>query len=468
MSIDRSVVVSRHDPLVTAVDPATVLAVGNGQFAFSPDVTGFQSLNASYGRPFPLGTMSDWMWHSAPFPNGVNAFEDFEYTYFPSSRGAPVPYPLEHPSSAAVTGWLRANPHRLDMGQVALRLMSADGLSHRALHEEDLTDVRQQLSLWTGALESSFELLGGAVNVTTTAHPELDSVGWQLRSSAALDGRLAIRLAFPYGSSDFMRAAEWAADPPGRNHTTDVVEASASSLRLSRRLDYDSYEVRCDWASGPLQLMRDGPHAFVLPLARGQRKLDLSCLFAPPGGLYPLEADAAWQLDKGAVTRAALLHGVPSARSISEASAAGWASFWQSGAFVDLASAGGDDPRAKELERRVVLSQYLTRLHSAGALPPQETGLAANSWYGKCGTPRVLPGSLPPTAEPCSGRASNGGRGVASSSTSGVPHSQHAPLPPSPTPTKPHSHHACPTPTTPQAQSSPTRPHPCPTVYPPS
>ena len=51
------------------------------------------------------------------------------------------------------------------------------------------------------------------------------------------------------------------------------------------------------------------------------------------------------------------------------------------GAAVDFS--GSTDPRAKELERRVVLSQYLTKVNCAGSLPPQETGLTLNSWYGK-------------------------------------------------------------------------------------
>lgn len=41
------------------------------------------------------------------------------------------------------------------------------------------------------------------------------------------------------------------------------------------------------------------------------------------------------------------------------------------------------DPRAKELERRIVLSQYLSAVQCSGSLPPQETGLTCNSWYGK-------------------------------------------------------------------------------------
>ena len=308
--IDRLPVVSRHNIIVTSIEPGTVLAVGNGQFAFSPDVTGFQTLNSSYGRPFPLGTMTDWMWHSSPFPEGVDAFKDFEYAYLGSSRGADVPYPLLHPSPTPVTDWLRANPHRLDIGQVSLRHMSDDGQTHRALIQRDLSNVRQNLTLWTGLLESSFELQGGAVNVTTAAHPDLDAVGWQVRISAELDARLAIRLAFPYGSNDFMHAADWEADPPGRNHTTTMINSSDSSLYLMRQLDFDTYEVRCDWQSGPMRMMRDGPHAFVLPLPRGVRELDISCLFAPPGGRYPLSAESKWQANKSAATTRLLEHGV--------------------------------------------------------------------------------------------------------------------------------------------------------------
>src|ERR1700749_11851 len=35
-----------------------------------------------------------------------------------------------------------------------------------------------------------------------------------------------------------------------------------------------------------------------------------------------------------------------------------------------------------ELERRIVLSQYLMKVNEAGSLPPQESGLVNNGWYG--------------------------------------------------------------------------------------
>ena len=58
-----------------------------------------------------------------------------------------------------------------------------------------------------------------------------------------------------------------------------------------------------------------------------------------------------------------------------------WNDFWTKGAAVDFSEC--TDERAKELERRVVLSQYLLAIQCSGSTPPQETGLTYNSWYGK-------------------------------------------------------------------------------------
>ncbi len=61
---------------------------------------------------------------------------------------------------------------------------------------------------------------------------------------------------------------------------------------------------------------------------------------------------------------------------------ASWEQFWGSGGAVDLSES--TDPRWKELERRVVLSQYVTAIQSRQQYPPQETGLTCDSyWYGK-------------------------------------------------------------------------------------
>jgi hypothetical protein len=71
----------------------------------------------------------------------------------------------------------------------------------------------------------------------------------------------------------------------------------------------------------------------------------------------------------------------PSFAQIELQSEAHWAKFWNSGGVIDLS--GSKDPRWMELERRIVLSQYLMAVNEAGSMPPQESGLVNNGWFGK-------------------------------------------------------------------------------------
>src|SRR5687768_7074385 len=65
--VNREQVVRRHTVQLTKADPLSSLSVGNGQFAFTVDVTGLQSFPEDYQKGVPLGTQSSWGWHS--FPN---------------------------------------------------------------------------------------------------------------------------------------------------------------------------------------------------------------------------------------------------------------------------------------------------------------------------------------------------------------------------------------------------------------
>ena len=99
-------------------------------------------------------------------------------------------------------------------------------------------------------------------------------------------------------------------------------------------------------------------HRFQWSAASGDH-LEFTCSFAP---------DAAPRV-------------APGVDETQAASAASWARFWQSGGAIDLSES--KDPRWKELERRVVLSQYLLAVNEAGSMPPQESGLVNNGWNGK-------------------------------------------------------------------------------------
>ena len=53
-SIDRAALVSRHNPVLRKLDPLSPLTLGNGEFAFTADVTGLQTLSCEYENAMPL------------------------------------------------------------------------------------------------------------------------------------------------------------------------------------------------------------------------------------------------------------------------------------------------------------------------------------------------------------------------------------------------------------------------------
>ena len=70
-SINRYELVNRHNVILKKLDPMGALSVGNGEFAFTVDVTGLQSFGDFYYKNgIPLETLSNWGWHS--FPNTGN------------------------------------------------------------------------------------------------------------------------------------------------------------------------------------------------------------------------------------------------------------------------------------------------------------------------------------------------------------------------------------------------------------
>ena len=69
-SIDRQALVKRNSPKVTQFDKHSSLSVGNGNFAMTVDATGLQTFSELYSDGVPLGTQSQWGWHS--YPNDDN------------------------------------------------------------------------------------------------------------------------------------------------------------------------------------------------------------------------------------------------------------------------------------------------------------------------------------------------------------------------------------------------------------
>lgn len=349
--IDRQAVVARHRVVLTRADTLGSLTVGNGRFAFTVDATGLQSFPEAYAHGVPLGTQSEWGWHR--FPNWENyRFEECLKTY--AFNGKPRPYAVQAKERGRAQGaadYFRQNPHRLQLGNVGLVLLKRDG---KPAQLADLQQVRQQLDPWTGEISSSFLVEGTPVSVTTCAHAEQDVIAARIVSPLLREGRIQVRFRFPYPTNAFADMGTnytHAAD-----HQTQLTLPTLNSARFSRQLDQDGYVVTARWP-GAVILRNDAPHDYTLTPAKGDQ-FALSVQFSPKP-----------------------VPNVPDFATVTRSSRAGWRAFWQSGGAVDFA--GSTDPRAHELERRVVLSQYLTRVQCAGTSPPQETGLTYNSWFGK-------------------------------------------------------------------------------------
>lgn len=342
--IDRRAVVTRHSPVLTEFSPRSPLSVGNGEFAFTADVTGLQTFPALYEKAMPLCTQSQWGWHSFPMPASLRGRE-FVCEPF-DTYGRPVGYATKADGQRELFQFLRENPHRLHLGQIGFLLVRADGAE---AGPGDLRGIRQELDLWRGVLRSRFVFDGEPVEVETACHPTLDCLSVRIRAALLPSGRIAVRLRFPY-ASPAITAADWAA--PGRHQTT-LHPVSERAVRIARVLDGDHYQVALQWRE-PATLEQAAPHTLVLRAAAPE--LTLLASFAPdrpglpPNNPFPL-IEAHWQR------------------------------FWQGGGAVDFSATS--DPRAREIERRAVLSQYLTAIQCAGSMPPQETGLTCNSWYGK-------------------------------------------------------------------------------------
>ncbi|GAB2943627.1 hypothetical protein GCM10027048_05410 [Hymenobacter coalescens] len=352
-AINRQAVVERHKVLNTTTDSLASVNVGNGAFAMTVDVTGLQSFPEYYQKGVPLGTQSEWGWHR--FPNTQNyQVEEAQRQYELNGRKIPYTVQVKAPErNKQAVDFLRANPHRLQLGNLGFVLLKKDG-SRATI--KDLRDIRQELNPWTGEIRSHFVLEGTAVNVVTVGHQQQDAVAVQVKSPLVKQQRLKVFLRLPYPT------AEWSDEgvnyKDADKHQSKIEQAQAKSAVVTHQLDNDRYAVALGWSGDARLTAGAQPHEFVLTPGKAQDVLEVSARFAPQS--------------KGAL---------PSFAEAQKSSQAGWKSFWQSGGAIDFGAT--PDPRAKELERRMILSQYLIRSQETGQFPPQETGLVYNSWFGK-------------------------------------------------------------------------------------
>ena len=346
--IDRHALVTRHN--ITWNDPAKHLPLGNGEFSFGADGTGLQT--------FAGNSMSHWGWHSFPLPDGWTADRVPSTGTFQKGRntGPDNTYPI---GTDAIRSWMSINPHIMNLGR--LRLMRSDG---RVLTPGEVTGLKRSLDLWSGVQTSQYLIDGNEVNVETCVHPGLDMVAVRIESPLVERGELEVALDFAYPS---MNNGAWVGDfNRTTGHSTVGTRQGDRRVDLVRKVDAVTYHAALMAGEGGairLPSKAGAPqqtHDVWTVSARGSKTLSFVCAYSA----VPLPR----VLPSGAETKTA--------------SAVRWETFWKSGGAIDLS--GSSDARWKELERRIVLSQYLMAAMSAGSWPSSENGLVGiDPWHGR-------------------------------------------------------------------------------------
>src|SRR5215204_3816057 len=177
--IDRKTLVQRHNVIVTKADSLSSLTVGNGKFAFTVDVTGLQSFPLNYQKGVPLGTQSDWGWHSFVDTSGFKREEALK-TYHLNGRDITYTVQWNAPQrNKEVSSWFRQNPHRLQLGNLGFEIIKKNG-SLATLN--DIQNIHQELDLWTGEIRSRFTVEGIPVEVFTICAANDDVIRHSLDS----------------------------------------------------------------------------------------------------------------------------------------------------------------------------------------------------------------------------------------------------------------------------------------------
>lgn len=346
--IDRFALVNRHNVILKETDPLAPLSVGNGDFAFTADVTGMQSLEQYYYKNgIPLETLGTFAWHSFPNTENLQLKDAEKQSDF---HGRKIMYASMEKSAAG--DYFRKNPHPVPLGQISM--VHGNGAS---LQVKEISNVNQKLDLWQGLLSSEYEIDGKHVSVETVSSPDQSTVAFSVKSSLLKNGKLKTAFRFPYAYDLSIKNKPPFLWNEADRHKTLVISQKANNVILKRIIDSTEYYVAISW-QGNANFHLDGPHRYILD-ATGTDNLQIVCQFSP----------------------ALIKQKSISFQTIHKASASSWKNYWTHGGAVDFS--GSKDVRASELERRIILSQYLMKVNYAGSFPPQETGLTHISWYGK-------------------------------------------------------------------------------------
>ena len=196
------------------------------------------------------------------------------------------------------------------------------------------------------------------MNVVTVGLPNRDAVAYRISTPLLKKGQASVSICLPYPTGKHADdASDWSNDAL---HTSRIINSSDHIVTLMHNIDTTTYYIYIRW-EGDAQFKEVKAHTYQL--CTDADALSFEVEYSPVRRSID-SAIEAFRFDQAQKTTQKF-----------------WHKFWTETAFVDFSQC--TDPRAKELERRVVLSQYLTRINCANNMPPQETGLTYNTWFGR-------------------------------------------------------------------------------------
>ncbi|RKD90887.1 hypothetical protein [Mangrovibacterium diazotrophicum] len=365
--IDRHALVTRHN-IRWPWEERGQIPMGNGEFCIGVDGTGLQTFGGN--------TMSHWGWHSFPLPQGISPDQiPPTGSFINVKNGDHYIGPDTIPTGKqAIANWMYDNPHIVNLGR--LRFVRYDGAE---LTVEDITsNAKRSIDLWTGTHTTSFVVSGEWINkgvwvnpaemggsgqqvtVTTYVHPHTDQVSVRVESDLIANGIIKVALDFPYPTLN--NEIEWVGDfKRTENNLTTLTQTSKVRADFTRQVDDFTYHVAMSYSEGAkvTSSIFDGDKVWYLD-GNGLSTLEFSTTYSP-NPIGDIIADF---------------------ESTREANKVYWENFWMNGGAIDLSES--TDPRWFELERRIVLSQYLTAVQAAGSWPSSESGLMnIDPWRGQ-------------------------------------------------------------------------------------
>ena len=379
---DRRSVVERHSPCYKNLNINAPLSVGNGAFCFTADFTGLQTFFDEYspapgptgeGSPlvnsFPLCTMAEWGWHSYPLSKNKEA--ELRLTPY-DTYGRTVYYAADDKGQEELFKQIRVNAHKFHLGNIGFEYPKKN------LSIKNFKPVNQSLSLWEGILYSEFLLDDKIVKTETFIHPEEDSIFVRVFSPVLTEKKLRIAISFPYGSHK-KSGADFSV--PDLHTTRLLIDKNKQLTNYYEKNEYGDVNIerRLNDTLYNVIIRGKGFYVFVnveqhnITLMPNSDHVEFSVRFEPVS--VPSFSETGFSCGENIIRKN------DSFDKAKEKCKTFWEQYWKKCGFIDFT--GSTDSRAYELERRMILSQYLIAIQSRGGIPPAETGLTCNSWYGK-------------------------------------------------------------------------------------